>query len=121
MRVAGVGFRETSSLSSLIEAVTIARGALVLDALATIESKAGAPVMRSLGETLGLPVLAVAVAGIRTPSRSPRVEARFGTGSVAEAAALAATGSGGRIIVPRVRSADGMAMAAIAENKDQAT
>ncbi len=52
-------------------------------------------------------------------TRSERVAERFGTGSVAEAAALAAAGPGARLVAPRVVSTDGMATAAIAERTDE--
>ncbi|MDF3853271.1 cobalamin biosynthesis protein [Paracoccus sp. P2] len=112
MRVAGIGFRRAASLASLADALARAGSA---DALATSPAKADAPVMRALAARTGLPLIAVEVAGIATPTRSPRILARHGTGSLAEAAALAALGPGARITAPRVISQDGMATAAIAE------
>ena len=52
--------------------------------------------------------------------QSDRIKARFGTGSLAEAAALLAAGQnegdiGARLTVPRVQTENGMATAAIAE------
>jgi cobalt-precorrin 5A hydrolase len=52
-------------------------------------------------------------------TQSARVRERFGTGSVAEASALAAAGPGARLLGPRVISGDGLATAAIAERKDE--
>ena len=70
----------------------------------------------ALADELGLPLIVVRdIACVATPTASPRIAARFGTGSVAEAVALAAAGPGGRILAPRVVSADGLATAAIAE------
>ncbi|WP_199260410.1 cobalamin biosynthesis protein [Paracoccus binzhouensis] len=112
MRVAGIGFRQAASLASLADALARAGSA---DALATSPAKADAPVIRALAARTGLPLIAVEVAGIATPTRSPRILARLGTGSLAEAAALAALGPGARIVAPRVLSQDGMATAAIAE------
>lgn len=111
MRVAGIGFRGAASLASLADALDRAGPA---DALATARAKAQAPVILALASARGLPLIAVEVAGIATPTQSPRVLALHGTGSLAEAAALAALGPGARIVAPRVTSSDGMATAAIA-------
>ena len=74
--------------------------------------------LRWLAALMGLPVHAVtpdALAAQTCITHSPRVQALYGTGSVAEAAALAAAGPGARLLAPRAQSADGMATAAIAE------
>ena len=112
MRVAGLGFRAGAPLTSLAEALDLAGPA---DALATIPGRAAAPAILALARARGLPLMAVEVAGIATPTQSPRVMALYGTGSLAEAAALAALGPGARIVTPRVTSQDRMATAAIAE------
>ena len=112
MRVAGIGFRPAASLAALSDALDRAGPA---DALATIHAKAQAPVIVALARARGLPLIGVKVAGIATPTQSPRVMALYGTGSLAEAAALAALGPGARIVTPRVTSQDRMATAAIAE------
>ena len=112
MRVAGIGFRRAASLAALTDALERAGPA---DALATVATKVQAPVIRELATATGLPLIAVDVAGIATPTQSPRITALHGTGSLAEAAALAALGPGARIVVTRVTSADGMATAAIAQ------
>lgn len=120
MRVAGIGFRGGASLQSLTDALARAGGGA--DALATAESKAGAAVALALARALGLPLIAVTRADLeRQPvlSHSARVAARFGTGSVAEAAALAAAGPGARLLGPRVISQDGLATAALAERTDE--
>lgn len=120
MRVAGFGFRQAAPLESLREALAAAGGPKDLVALATVTQKATSPVLLALAEEMGLPVHALdarTLAHISTPSRSGRVLARYGTGSVAEAAALAAAGTGAYLLAPRAASADGMAMAAIAERK----
>jgi len=114
VRVAGIGFRSAATPESLASALDRAGPA---DALATAEEKSGAAAIRELARRRGLPLLPVRVRGIATPTTSPRVAALFGTGSLAEAAALAALGPGARIIVSRVTSADGMATAAIAEGE----
>lgn len=117
MIVAGLGFRTTTPQASMAEAIglALARTGGRLDALATLPHKATAPALRALAAELGLPIHAVAVAGQATTTRSARVQAIFGTGSVAEATALVAAGPGARLVVSRVVSTDGMATAAIAE------
>jgi cobalt-precorrin 5A hydrolase len=55
------------------------------------------------------------LAGIATPTQSQLVSEKFGTGSIAEAAALAAAGPRARLIATRVVSRDRTATAAIAE------
>ncbi len=71
-----------------------------------------------LAVAMGVPVIAVSPSALQTPdtptqSRASR-EAR-GTGSVAEAAALAAAGPGARLLTARHISPDRMATCAIAE------
>ncbi|MBS0565543.1 MAG: cobalamin biosynthesis protein [Proteobacteria bacterium] len=119
MRVAGLGFRGRATLLSLKDALARAGGGA--QALATAEEKAGAEVMQALARELGLPLHAIPRAALErqaTLTRSARVAAKFGTGSVAEAAALAAAGPGSRLLGPRSISGDGLATAAIAERKD---
>lgn len=112
MKVAGLGFRASASLAALRDALARAGAA---DALATPQAKADAPQIRALATETGLPLIAVDVAGIATPTQSPRILATFGTGSVAEAAALAALAPGARIVQSRVTSTDGTATCAIAQ------
>ncbi len=124
MRVAGLGFRGAATFESLNDALERANGrdGGGVDALATAEVKAGLPAVRILAKALRLPLHAVsraAMAAEETLTHSAKVEEKFGTGSVAEAAALAACGPGARLIGPRVISADGLATAAIAERDDE--
>lgn len=117
MRVAGVGFRRHAELTSLKAALDEA-GPNGVSALATVESKADAPVLQALARMLGLPILSIAAADLARQTvltHSPRVTALLGTGSLSEAAALAAAGPGARLLGPRAQSQDGMATAAIAE------
>lgn len=116
MKIAGLGFRRAASMADLAEALAMAQQqAGRADALATIAGKAAAPAIRALAARTGLPLIAVpAVAGIDTPTRSPRVMALHGTGCLAEAAALAALRPGAAILVRRTVSSGGMATAAIA-------
>lgn len=92
MRIAGIGCRPGTP-PEVLAAVIMGAGA---DALATIPVRE--PELRPVARLLDLPLHLVAVAGIVTPTQSPRVLEAFGTGSVAEAAAIAA---GGRLIQPR--------------------
>jgi cobalt-precorrin 5A hydrolase len=115
MRVAGFGFTTSASLASLQAAFTLAGGKV--DAVATVEDKSTGLV--PLAHALGLPLIAVTKADLAAHHRpgSKRVAALYGTGSVAESAALAAAGQGARLVVGRVTSPDGQAVAAIAEGQ----
>ena len=116
MIVAGFGFRSGVSLAALQEALARAGGPDGVTHLATLAAKAEG--LQPLAQRLGLPVVAVppeALRAVPTLTRSDRVEAMFGTGSVAEAAALVAAGPGARLRGPRAVSADGTATAALAE------
>jgi cobalt-precorrin 5A hydrolase len=118
MIVAGFGFRQEATLAALQDALQRAGGAAGVTHLATLDAKAG--VLVPLGQALGLPVVAVSEADLQaqdTLTRSGRVQALKGVGSVAEAAALAVAGLGARLRGPRVVSADGTATAAIAEGQ----
>ena len=115
MIVAGFGFRSGATLDALRDALERAGGPTGVTHLATLATKAKG--LEPLGHALALPVLAVTPDALRnqqTLTQSDRVEALFGTGSVAEAAALAAAGQGARLRGPRAISADGTATAAIA-------
>ena len=115
MIVAGFGFRSEATLAALQDALAKAGGAAGVTHLATLAAKA--PGLEPLGQALGVPVIALAAEVLvdqATLTRSGRVEALHGTGSVAEAAALAAAGLGALLRGPRAVSADGTATAAIA-------
>ena len=113
MRVAGLGFREGATIESLrdlLAQVELLGGPVT--ALATLTAKACAPALRTLAAERGLSVHAVTVHGVATPTQSARIMALHGTGSVAEAAALAGAGTGARLVVARMASVDGMATCA---------
>ena len=132
MTVAGFGFRRGATLASLRDALVRATAAAGLAVpaqsaqqsptlLATAQDKAGAPCLRALAEALNLPLCAVATARIdATPTLtdSATVRALRGSGSTAEAAALAAAlmhgGPGATLLHPRAVSADRLATCAIA-------
>ena len=118
MIVAGFGFRSRVTLAALKDALSRAGGGEGVTHLATLAAKA--PELEPLGRALGLPVVAVGPEALRgqvTLTRSDRVEALFGTGSVAEAAALVVAGAGARLRGPRAVSTNGTATAAIAESR----
>lgn len=116
MIVAGFGFRSETTLAALQDALARAGGRQGVTHLATLATKA--PALAPLGRHLGLPVIALPTEALQdqpTLTRSHRVQVLYGTGSVAEAAALAAAGPGARLRGPRAKSSDGTATAAIAE------
>lgn len=124
MILAGIGCRETASLADLRAALALAGGRP--DALATLATRAEMPGLKHLAEEMQLPLLALLetdIAGEQTLTCSPRIKARFATGSLAEACALVAARRGlpgmgparSRLIAPRVVTADGKATAALAE------
>ena len=116
MIVAGFGFRSDTGLSSLQAALALAQqGHGAATALAAPQDKA--PALAALAEALGLPVIEIppqALAAASTLTRSAASLAACGTGSVAEAAALAAAGLGARLLGPRHVSPDRRATCAIA-------
>ncbi len=125
MTVAGFGFRGGATLASLHDALARAlqsaqhpAGRLTtVTQLATAHDKADAACLLALAARLGLPVCAVApgpIATAATWTASAAVRARRNTGSVAEAAALAAVGPGGRLLQPRSVSSDRLATCALA-------
>lgn len=118
MKVAGLGFRKDVTLASLREALLAAGGSDDIAAMATVSDKADAEALKQLARECGVPIRAVpadVLAGIDTPTQSRLVVEKFGTGSVAEAAALAAAGPRARLIATRAVSQDRTATAAIAE------
>lgn len=118
MKVAGLGFRQDVTLASLREALAAAGGADGLAAMATVSDKADAEPLKQLARECGLPIKAIpadVLASVDTPTQSKLVTEKFGTGSVAEAAALAAAGPRARLIATRAVSQDRTATAAIAE------
>ncbi len=121
MIVAGIGFNTSATPKSLARALQGAMDAARIarvDALASARAKSEDTTLTSFAADFGLPLLAVDVAGIITPSQSPRVLAMFGTGSLAEAAALAAAGPNARLIARITTSPCGRATCAIAVSQD---
>lgn len=113
MIVAGFGFRDGAGVESLAEALAALDGPAP-QMLATLPGKASHPAFVALARRMGLPTRAVAPDGQPTLTQSPAAQATYGTGSVAEAAALAAAGPNARLLGPRAVSFDRMATCAIA-------
>ncbi|MCI4592074.1 cobalamin biosynthesis protein [Sphingobium sp. BYY-5] len=118
MIVAGFGFRAGATTASLRAALEQARtGGQPVTHLATLEDKAQGLV--ELASLLALPLVLVAparVIGFPTLTQSLAAKAARGTGSVAEACALAAAGiDDARLLGPRSISPDRMATCAIAQ------
>ncbi|MBB4640409.1 cobalamin biosynthesis protein [Rhizorhapis suberifaciens] len=117
MIVAGFGFRKAADLSSLRAALALAQaGNPPVSALAAPDDKA--PALATLAELLGLPLIAVSQEALRAAPTQTQSAASLGaraTGSVAEAAALAAAGPSARLITSRHISPDRMASCAIAQ------
>ena len=119
MKVAGFGFRAGATPDSLRAAYAQTSGGAT--ALAAPADKCDTPAFRAFAETLNLPVIPVepdALTAPETLTQSLRVQSKRGTGSVAEAAALAAAGPGARLLGPRTVSPDRMATCAIAEGSE---
>jgi len=93
-----------------------------LTAVATLSERIETPALQLLAREFNLPVRAISaevLAGIATPTQSKFVQERFGAGSVAEAAALAAAGRRARLVCSRTVSKDRTATAAIAEGEGE--
>lgn len=75
--------------------------------LCTLESKAEEAGLHEAARQLGVELVFLPLAALRArrgaaATHSPRVQAMFGVGSVAEAAALVGAGPGSRLVAPRV-------------------
>jgi len=112
MIAAGIGCKRGAPARDIEAAI---RGALAraqidagaLDVIATMETKSAEPGIRAVAKTFGVSLIVVpapelAAAGDRVETRSERVSALAGVGSVAEAAALAAAGPASKLIAPRL-------------------
>lgn len=121
MRMVGMGFRAGAPLHSLRHALAqVEEAGGPAEGLSTLAEKAGEAAFVALATERKLLVHPVLdVSGVETPTRSARILALHGTGSVAEATALRAAGAGARMVVARVASPDGQATAAMAESAEQ--
>lgn len=117
MIVAGFGIRAEATLASLQMGLG-ACGNPAVERLAVVEDKAHHPALAALAAATGLALCPVPLAEINRQSAqtlSPHQPSRYGTGSVAEAAALAIAGPEARLLVRKTVSADGLVTIAIAE------
>ncbi len=116
MIVAGFGCRESASEASLQSALDLAcAGQPRPNALATLTAKAAQ--LAPLARTLGLPLIEVAPDALcaqQTRTQSAASQEAHHTGSVAEAAALAAAGPNAALLTPRHISRDRLATCALA-------
>lgn len=119
MIVAGIGLRAATTLATLTALLQSAEETTghTVQALATATEKAAHPALTALAQSRALPLHPVAIDGIATQTQSERITARFRTGSVAEAAALAAAGPGATLTLARITAPDGMATLAIATSQ----
>lgn len=118
MIVAGFGFRASARCQSLQEVFERVAGGHRVEALAAPDDKAGGDALGAFAQALGLPIYKVSANELqvqRTWTQSDASQKARGTGSVAEAAALAAAGKGARLITARQVSSDGQATCALAE------
>lgn len=116
MIVAGFGYRGAATVASL-RAALAATGHATPDALAVPDDKTGAACIRALAQETGIAVHGVDAAALQaqdTPTQAERVIEKRGTGSVAEACALAVAGAGAVLLTTRHISDDRMASCAIA-------
>lgn len=124
MIVAGIGFRAQATVEDLADAITLSKKhtGQAPDAIASVAEKAEQPQLAALAQRMNVPLYALdekEISGEPTLTRSPRIKARFGVGSLAEAAAVVAArkefGGSVRLLAPRVITPNGMATAALAE------
>lgn len=112
--VAGIGFRHAAGadeIAALIRQALAAAGLAPerLCAGATAADRAGEPAIRAAALAFGLAPTGLGpqtlrAVDARVPTRSERIAATRGVGSLAEAAALAAAGDGARLVLPRIAS-----------------
>ena len=115
----GVGCRSGATVAAIVARVREAQGRAACG-VASLHTGTNvrAPALEAAAAQLGLPLFrhdaaTLAATAPRIVSRSPRVEALLGVGSLAEAAALAGAGEGARLIVTKF-SAQGVSCAVAA-------
>ncbi|AYF77591.1 cobalamin biosynthesis protein [Nocardia yunnanensis] len=109
----GLGLRPGTPADAIVAAVRDVLGAAPIGRLATIEQRAREQGFAQAAERLGASVLAFTAAQldeVSVPHPSERVAMATGTGSVAEAAALLASGSR-ELAIPK-KVIDGLVIAA---------
>lgn len=125
MIAAGFGYRGAVTPESLRDALDMALakaghtgGQPVV--IAVPSDKVHFPAFQDFARSIGCDVVSIDPAdfhAVETETKSERVQAKRGTGSVAEAAALIAAGQNSRLLVTRVISSDRMASCALAEGE----
>ena len=121
MIVAGFGFTSRASAHSLEDAFRATGHDGPLDAIAVPDDKAAQPALLDVARARSCPIRAIqpdALEQAQTETQSFVSRMMRGTGSVAEAAALAAAGPGATLIATRQISQDRMATCAIARGPD---
>ncbi|MDI9900000.1 cobalamin biosynthesis protein [Rhodococcus sp. IEGM 1409] len=110
----GVGFTTIATAKDIVAAVNaVLRGRGKIVVLATATAKAESPALLAAADELNVPVVSFApdvLARVQVPSPSSRVENAIGAPSVAEAAAILASG-GGRLVLAKT-ARDGVTVAA---------
>ncbi len=124
--VAGVGFRRGTGADEIVALIAEALGRAGatradLSAVATAADRAGDAAIRQAAAAFGLtpqPVEASALEACdaRVVTRSARIERLRRIGSLAEAAALAASGPESRLALPRIASSGATCALAIPQN-----
>lgn len=112
MIAAGIGLRPGTDEKDIRACLDLALARLGLAAgsvgcLATAAARATEPGLTTLAMALAVPVVAIPDEALRgedagCATRSTRVVALYGVGSVAEAAALAAAGPRASLVLPRI-------------------
>ncbi|WP_253393890.1 cobalamin biosynthesis protein [Methylorubrum extorquens] len=123
--VAGIGFRQATTAAEIVALLNraLAEAGLAsgqLTAIATAADRAGEPAIREAATVFGLAPIALDAAALtavdaRVVTRSRRIEASRGVGSVAEAAALACAGAAARLVLHRIASAGATCALAVAD------
>lgn len=123
IHVLGFGFREKATPAALLEAAEkavraagLAGGLAAITHIASVRRKAESQLFKEVAARLDaaiIPIEAIDLADIDTPTQSANVQAIFKTGSLAEAAALAALAQA-ELAAPRSQSDDSLATAALA-------
>ncbi len=110
--IAGLGFRKDTLLADILSIVEVARAQCgrAIDALAVPDFKSADEGINQAASTLALPLILISREALkgeqgRCLTRSEVARRATGHASVAEAAALAAAGDGGRLLLPRIAHA----------------
>ncbi|MGC0363569.1 cobalt-precorrin 5A hydrolase [Rhodococcus sp. 27YEA15] len=117
----GIGFSSGARAPDIVDAVraaTVRLGRVLT--LATVSVKADSPMLRAAALALDAPVVSFSpdvLAAVQVPSPSARVAGEVGTASVAEAAAILASGGGALLVGKTSRNSVTVAVARKAETR----